>query len=258
MASPAEREMREMLMRTGGDDPDERSKHGVPRQQDLTQLQPPPQSPSQPQKEQLRQAPKQQPFHQEPGPQMKQDVPRQEPMNQQQESEQNQEPQQTPRQKQRVRVQDDSDADGRRKRLRVITGDPTKGDPQKMETDQESQSVPEPHEFARRFDGKKQLDLPPVPEDVDLNATVIEMMTDIEVLLDGSSVIDVLAVKCARRKRVEKTLNSRVSMYQKHSYSSWTRDGETSGNGDSPDRDCNTDAFTIPRVPFKKQRERGN
>ena len=37
MASPAEREMREMLMRIGGDDPDERSKHGVPRQQDLTQ-----------------------------------------------------------------------------------------------------------------------------------------------------------------------------------------------------------------------------
>ena len=36
MASPAEREMREMLMRTGGDDPDERSKYGVPRQQDLT------------------------------------------------------------------------------------------------------------------------------------------------------------------------------------------------------------------------------
>ena len=27
-----------------------------------------------------------------------------------------------------------------------------------METDQESQSVLEPHEFARRFDGKKQLD----------------------------------------------------------------------------------------------------
>ena len=54
-----------------------------------------------------------------------------------------------------------------------------------METDQESQSVPEPHEFARRFVGKKQLDLPPVPEDDDLNATVIEVMTDIEVLLDG-------------------------------------------------------------------------
>ena len=35
MASPAEREMREMPMRIGGDDPDERSKHGVPRQQDL-------------------------------------------------------------------------------------------------------------------------------------------------------------------------------------------------------------------------------
>ena len=29
MASPAERELREMLMRIGGDDPDERSKHGV-------------------------------------------------------------------------------------------------------------------------------------------------------------------------------------------------------------------------------------
>ena len=37
VASPAEREMREMLMRIGGDDPDERSKHGVPRQQNLTQ-----------------------------------------------------------------------------------------------------------------------------------------------------------------------------------------------------------------------------
>ena len=72
-----------------------------------------------------------------------------------------------------------------------------------METDQESQSVPEPHEFARRFDGKKQLDLPPVPEDDDLNATVIEVMTDIEVLLDGSSVIDVFAVNSSRRKRVE-------------------------------------------------------
>ena len=45
MASPAEREMREMLMRIGGDDPDERSKHGVPRQQNLTQQQPPTQSP---------------------------------------------------------------------------------------------------------------------------------------------------------------------------------------------------------------------
>ena len=32
MASPAEREMREMLMRIGGDDPEEGSKHGVPRQ----------------------------------------------------------------------------------------------------------------------------------------------------------------------------------------------------------------------------------
>ena len=89
------------------------------------------------------------------------------------------------------------------KRLRVVTEDPTKGNPQKMETDQELQSVPEPREFARRFDGNKQLDLPPAPEDDDLNATVIEVMTDIEVLLDGSSVIDVFTVNSARRKRVE-------------------------------------------------------
>ena len=72
-----------------------------------------------------------------------------------------------------------------------------------METDQELQSVLEPHEFARRFDGKKQFDLRPVPEDDDLNATVTEVMTDIEVLLDGSSVIDVFALNSARRKRVE-------------------------------------------------------
>ena len=41
MASPAEREMREMLMRIGGDGPEERSKHDVSRQQDLTEQQPP-------------------------------------------------------------------------------------------------------------------------------------------------------------------------------------------------------------------------
>ena len=46
-------------------------------------------------------------------------------------------------------------------------------------------------------------DLPLVPEDDDLNATVIEVMTDVEVLLDGSSVVDVFAVSSARRKRVE-------------------------------------------------------
>ena len=57
---------------------------------------------------------------------------------------------------------------------------------QKMETDQ----VPES-------------ELPPVPEDDDLNATVIEVMTDVEVLLDGSSVLDVFAVNSGRRKRVE-------------------------------------------------------
>ena len=119
MASPAEREMREMLMRIGGDDPDERSKHGVPRQQDLTQQQPltqsppqkqqlPPQSSSQSQKQQLRKDPRQQQFHPEPGPQVKPDAPRQEPVLERQESRPKQEPQQTPRQKQRVRMQDDS------------------------------------------------------------------------------------------------------------------------------------------------------
>ena len=46
-------------------------------------------------------------------------------------------------------------------------------------------------------------ELPPDPEDDDLNATVIEVMTDVEVLLDGSPVIDVFAVNSARRKRVE-------------------------------------------------------
>ena len=93
------------------------------------------------------------------------------------------EPQQPPRQKQRVRIQEDSPTvdDGRGKRPRFVeTGS------QKMETDQ----VPES-------------ELPPVPEDDDLNATVIEVMTDVEVLLDGSSIIDVFAVNSARRKRVE-------------------------------------------------------
>ena len=67
------------------------------------------------------------------------------------------------------------------KRPRVVeTG------PQKMETDQ----VPES-------------ELLPVPEDDDLNATVIEVMTDVEVLLDGRSVINVSAVNSTRRKRVE-------------------------------------------------------
>ena len=54
---------------------------------------------------------------------------------------------------------------------------------QKIETDQ----VPES-------------ELPLVPEDDDLNATVIEVMTDVEVLLDGSSVTDVFVVNSARRK----------------------------------------------------------
>ena len=58
--------------------------------------------------------------------------------------------------------------------------------PQKMETNQ----VPES-------------ELAPVREDDDLNATVIEVMTDVEVLLGGCSVIDVFAVNSARRKRAE-------------------------------------------------------
>ena len=84
-------------------------------------------------------------------------------------------------------MQDDSPTvdDGRGKRRRVVeTGS------QKMETDQ----VPES-------------ELPPVPEDDVLNATVIEVMTDVDVLLDGSSVIDVFALSSARRKRVEVSQN---------------------------------------------------
>ena len=135
MASPAEREMREMLMWIGGDDPDERSKHGVPRQQDLTQQQPPPQFPPQSQKQLPRKDPRQQPFHPEPGPQVKQDAPGHEPAHHRQESRPNQQPQQSPRQRQRVRMQDDSDEDGRGKRPRVVASGS-----QKMETDQEPES----------------------------------------------------------------------------------------------------------------------
>ena len=95
---------------------------------------------------------------------MKHDAPRQEPEHERQESRPNQEPQQPPRQKQRVRIQGDSPTvdDGRGMRPRVVeTGS------QKMETDQ----VPES-------------ELLPVPEDDDLNATVIEVMTDVEVAFD--------------------------------------------------------------------------
>ena len=46
-------------------------------------------------------------------------------------------------------------------------------------------------------------DLPPVPEDDDLNVMVIEVMTDVEVLLDGNPVADVFAVRTAQRKLVE-------------------------------------------------------
>ena len=80
-------------MRIGGDDPDERSKHGGPRQQDLTQQQPPPQSPPQSQKKQLRKDPRQQQFHPEPGSQV--DAPRQEPAHERQELGPNQEPEQS-------------------------------------------------------------------------------------------------------------------------------------------------------------------
>ena len=55
----------------------------------------------------------------------------------------------------------------------------------------------------RRIDEYTESELLLVPEDDDLNATVIEVMTDVEMLLDGSSVIDVFAVNSARRKLVE-------------------------------------------------------
>ena len=85
------------------------------REQDLTQQQPPPESPpqkqhvppqssSQPVKQQSRKDPRQQLFHPEPGTQMKQDAPRQQPVHERQESRPNQEPQQ-PREKHRVRIQ---------------------------------------------------------------------------------------------------------------------------------------------------------
>ena len=43
-------------------------------------------------------------------------------------------------------------------------------------------------------------DLPPVPEDDDLNGTEIEVMTDVEVMLDGSSVIDVFCCELCATK----------------------------------------------------------
>ena len=171
MASPAERDDPAPNMVY----PDNRS---PPQKQQV-----PLQSSSQPLKQQSRKDPRPQLVHPEPRPQMKHDAPRQEPVHERQESRPNQEPQQPPRQKQRVRIQEDSPTVdyGWGKRLRVVeTGS------QKMETDQ----VPES-------------ELPPVLEDDGLNATVIEVMTDVEVLLDGSSVIDVFAVNSARRKRVE-------------------------------------------------------
>ena len=58
-------------------------------------------------------------------------------------------------------------------------------------------------------------DLPPVPEDDDLNATVIEVLTDIEVLLDGSSVVDVFAVSSARRQRVEVSERNMTESHRK-------------------------------------------
>ena len=68
---------------------------------------------------------------------MKQEAPRQEPAHQRQESKVNQEPQQTPQQKQRVRMQDDSPTvdDGRGKRPSVVASGS-----QKMETDQVPES----------------------------------------------------------------------------------------------------------------------
>ena len=78
-------------------------------------------------------------------------------------------------------MQDDSDDDGRESDPRVVAADS-----QKMETHQG------PHS-----------DLHPGPEDDYLHARVIDVMTDVEVLLDGSSVVDVFAVSSAQSKRVE-------------------------------------------------------
>ena len=58
-------------------------------------------------------------------------------------------------------------------------------------------------------------DLRPVPEDDDLNATEIEVMTDVEVLLDGSSVIDVFAVSSKRPKRVEVSERKLTELFRK-------------------------------------------
>ena len=110
---------------------------------------------------------------------MKQDAPRQEPVQERQELRPNQEPQQTPRQKQRVRMQDDSPTvdDGRGKRPRVVeTGS------QKMETDQVPAS-----------------ELPPVPEDDDLNATVKEL--ELQSWLDHR-VFDLVKKKFVDQERV--------------------------------------------------------
>ena len=82
----------------------------------------------------------------------------------------NQEPQQTPRQKQRFRMQDDSPTDGVNDLVLL-------------------------HQVRKRWRQIKCRSL--------ICPTGIEVMTDVQVLLDGSSVIDVFAVSSARRKRVE-------------------------------------------------------
>ena len=78
-------------------------------------------------------------------------------------------------------MQDVSDDDRRRKSPRVVAAGS-----QKMETDQGPLA-----------------DLLLVPEDDDVHARVIEVRTDIEVMLDGSSVVDAFGVSSARRNHVE-------------------------------------------------------
>ena len=179
MASPAEREMREMQMRIGGDDPDERSKHGVPRQQDLKQQQSPTQFPSQKtitttvlvsitknsKYERIQdnsnfiQDHRCNKMHQDRNQYMSVRSSDQI-KNHNIHSDRNNE-------FECMMIHQQLMIDGG-KRPRVV-----ESGSQKMETDQ----VPES-------------ELLPVPEDDDLNATIIEVMTDVEVLLDGSSVID--------------------------------------------------------------------
>ena len=170
-------------MRIGGDDPDERSKHGVPRQQDLTEQQPPTESP--PQKEHVPPQSSSQPLKQQSQgstttstsrPQVKQDAPRQQPEHERQES----------RPKSRTYSNHhDRNIEFKFKRIH-----------QQLMMDGESDLVLW-KQVRKRWRLMQESELPPVPEDDHLNATVIDVMTEVE---DDSSVIDAFAVNCCATK----------------------------------------------------------